>query len=368
MELQSPAHGCDETERNDFDAAAADGAPLQAFPHARSDGTKTQFTLTVTQDESRPSKIQLMDLPPELVERILDFVLVIDRPVELAPLAMVEKCTCDDVGCAFSWEGHERMRHEYPTLEVLRTCQTLREIGARVCYSKNAFRFSNHYGWFVLKGFLETIGLRHANLLRDITICCPSMAAEWVDFDTYGLDEHAITKFCKRRAPPYDAQVISVLPRPVEMLPTLETLTKLNSLTLLLYSTERLTDEFYGVRLRDDAFELGQIEYEAEIMGWIPTPTTKRTIVHLLHNWNHTFLIAKAGANPQLMVEITSSGKRPSEIDRMMSELDSVPKDCAALEKAGWTMRDQTFAEYDPKAVRDPYEPGERGQPRQEGD
>lgn len=119
-----------------------------------------------------------MDLSNELIERILEFVLVADGPIELAPLTI--KASTGGIG-HLGWAKDDPRARCYtnevqPTLSVLRTNKTFCDLGVRAFYGQNAFRFSNRCGHYILACFLHLIGPKNVGLLRDVTVVCPAHA------------------------------------------------------------------------------------------------------------------------------------------------------------------------------------------------
>ena len=146
-------------------------APFAAYPKSHQERELAHY----------PSKpFRLPDLPDEIRNAIYRHILVLEEPIELAPLA----CHRPQ-----KRRGLKRILARYrevivPRMGLLRTSSQLCGEGSSIFYGENEFRFSAYRGWYILSSFLHTIGPRNQALLRAITVHTPryGFAAEGLPF------------------------------------------------------------------------------------------------------------------------------------------------------------------------------------------
>ena len=126
---------------------------------------------------------RLLDLPRELRNKIYEFALVQDIPIECAPL-IPGRCrdeefweNTDETGEA--WHGIRYKLQIVPSLYLLRANKQICEEATPIFWSQR-FRFTNEAGWIALEDFLGRIGPAKSALLKDITICHPAFST-WPD-------------------------------------------------------------------------------------------------------------------------------------------------------------------------------------------
>jgi len=67
----------------------------------------------------------------------------------------------------------ERYAKKKPMLPLLRLNKVINAEASDIFYSENEFRFTNQEGWFYLRAFLETIGVKNTARLRHIAVHVP---------------------------------------------------------------------------------------------------------------------------------------------------------------------------------------------------
>lgn len=279
-------------------------------------------------------KTGLMDLSNELIERILEYVLVADRPIELAPLRAVEDMLDVPPQAIDSSHASYYMSEIRRTLAVLRTSKLFHVTGVRTYYSKNAFRFSNISGIQVLSWFLHLIGRKNADMLRDVTICHPSQAWETskllatsMQFWQTDLAPFGMPTWSPRRLVCSDSRW-GVRFAVDDVLRILEKLRSLKSLTFL-HRPSGSVERLWGSNW--DVVDLQQ-STASESRVWCGTSMARRRFLHLLRD-------------PETSPWLT----KPDELPAAFSEWDkaAVRISCAALTVAGLELKDMTLSEYD---------------------
>ena len=115
------------------------------------------------------SPFRLLDLPAEIRNAIYRYILVLQEPIELAPLAWSRPLKQRLLNLLLT-----RYREDIiPRLSLLRTSSQLHGEGSSIFYGENQFRFSNAKGWYVLSSFLHTIGPRNQALVKTIAVHTP---------------------------------------------------------------------------------------------------------------------------------------------------------------------------------------------------
>ena len=67
----------------------------------------------------------------------------------------------------------ERYAKKKPILRLLRLNKAINAEASDIFYGENKFRFTNQEGWFYLRAFLETIGVKNTARLRHIALHVP---------------------------------------------------------------------------------------------------------------------------------------------------------------------------------------------------
>lgn len=126
---------------------------------------------------------RLLDLPRELRERVYEFVLIPDVPIELAPITKCsQECDCTDLHPSESvhqegpaeWHYRRYQQEIRTSLSLLRVNKQVNEEATKFYYGQD-FRFSNPAGWWVLQHWLDSIGEQNRSFVRHITICHPAL-------------------------------------------------------------------------------------------------------------------------------------------------------------------------------------------------
>ena len=120
--------------------------------------------------QNYPTKpFPLMELPPEIRNRIYREYLVLHTPIDLCPKATGFK------GNVHAWRHHIRRwkKDICPRLRLLRTNKQVLAETRSIFYAENEFRFTNSKAWYVLDAFLYTIGQQNTAWLRHLAIHVP---------------------------------------------------------------------------------------------------------------------------------------------------------------------------------------------------
>ena len=129
-------------------------------------------------------------------------VLVADTPIELSPFG---DCNCrveeprqngriniNDIDVSNRWHAYRWDEVLRPSLRLLRVCRQINKEATPIYYAQ-PFRFSSEYGWLTLYHWLNQIGLRNRQLIKDITICHPGLGAGFKNLDDFThLNNHIV--------------------------------------------------------------------------------------------------------------------------------------------------------------------------------
>ena len=141
-----------------------------------------------------------MDLPDELVQKILEYALIFKHEIELSPIGNRNREDYALGPCQYQMALDYQTKVR-PTLSILRVCHTFHKLGARAYYSGNAFRFSSVYGWLTIARFFSLIGANNIRLLRNITIVHPSLAFTIKEYYDESFWEDTCDFYLRRLSP-----------------------------------------------------------------------------------------------------------------------------------------------------------------------
>jgi len=142
---------------------------------AISDGNTLPNCEATDQEDYQP--FQLFDLPREIRDRIYEFVLIPEIPIEFAPLIRGNRhesfwtdCNPDENAQRWYLDHYRKVQ---ATLVLLRANKQINSEATPIFYGQ-PFRFSNQSGWLILYHWMEFIGGEKRDMIKDITICHPS--------------------------------------------------------------------------------------------------------------------------------------------------------------------------------------------------
>lgn len=281
-----------------------------------------------------------MDLSNELIERILQFVLVADRPVEFAPLTVKNRSIAND-----NLPPSRNNRHVAyyidtvrPKLAVLRVCKLFSQLGARVYYGKNEFRFSSPRGTYMLACFLRHIGVRNTALLRDVTVVFPLCAriAQSVRASK-AHESHGAVYAMLKEIDIADEIALSTpqgFSKAHDLLKDLQRLHKHFRLTVLLYRPTWMSiARTIGSEHRRSEQKLMLVRAATSVSTLAFGETTSTTrVIHLI-------------ADPSSACKFANADEKPEDSEEYKS---GIAASSVTLKEAGLRIRDMTCVEYDP--------------------
>ncbi|PPJ51444.1 hypothetical protein CBER1_09166 [Cercospora berteroae] len=164
------------------------------------------------------SKINFLDLPPEIRNQIYEELLVLKRPIEFCPEPFhFDGCLRRHCSQFFGglgqadksdFERAENHHHQYykhnlfPVTAVMRTNRQIHEESSSIFYGQNVFSFSSVAGFVHLDYFLYQIGLGKCALLRKLIVCHPMFSV--YPRSNRGEDQFAKAGSLIRADPIYD--------------------------------------------------------------------------------------------------------------------------------------------------------------------
>ncbi|KAK3068934.1 hypothetical protein LTR53_013112 [Teratosphaeriaceae sp. CCFEE 6253] len=122
---------------------------------------------------------RFLDLPGELRDHIYEIALVQTLPIEYAPL-IPGRCREEEYweylhDNGQRWHGLRLQLQIKPSLHLLRSNRQICREATPIFYGQ-ALRFTSEAGWIVLETFIDRIGPAKSALLKDITVCHPTLS------------------------------------------------------------------------------------------------------------------------------------------------------------------------------------------------
>ncbi|GIZ37357.1 hypothetical protein CKM354_000080700 [Cercospora kikuchii] len=140
------------------------------------------------------SKINFLNLPPEIRNQIYEELLMLKRPIEFCPEPFhFDGCLRRHCSHYFGGLGqtdksdferadnhyHQYYEHKlFPMTAVMRTNKQIHEETSSIFYGQNVFSFSSVAGFVHLDYFLYQIGLAKCALLRKLIVCHPMFSVQ----------------------------------------------------------------------------------------------------------------------------------------------------------------------------------------------
>ena len=296
------------------------------------------------QIKSSQKTLELMDLPNEILERIMQHVLLFEPGVEFSPLEdSMEHMKKYNLGL---WQyRHVRDFRQVirPRLALLCTCKKLHAQASRLYYSQNTFRFSGILGWLVLARFLDLIGPTNTQLLRQIAVIHPSIAQDQVWLSTHDLEHFYVRRlspFGVTDLPDYAATYSNCEDgdnlRPVRgPLETLQGIMGLAKLDLLYYPTP----VGYGEHKLSRAFP-----YADDISRILPSEAQGRLTITLINLCQRTSRKSACREDPPM--KLAAIDPNAQVTPRTAGAHNFAVSVSQELKKHGWEVEDMEYDVY----------------------
>ena len=222
-----------------------------------------------------PRKLELLDLPTEILDLILQHTLTFPHAIEFAPLTISSDFI---TGRLTSLRNHPASKTYVatvrPGLRVLRTCRLFHALCSRIYYTHNRFRFSGRFGWYVLPRWLHLIGPANRAWVRDLSIVHPAQA--------YTLRSLELGFLSNTQLKPFGLSDLKTLHRVYcfsdstrrlrcqeDPLETLRSMTSLRTLRFLFYPTLDSHPNCASARSQPDFVRLGGMNALLKIEHWM---------------------------------------------------------------------------------------------------